>query len=175
MLKKFLPNQHVLSIHDIKPSKLKEHDIKGIVTDLDNTLVAWDVPEATPELRQWFKSMQEAGIKITVVSNNHEKRVKAFCHPLGIPFISRARKPMRRAICKAIGQMDVEKENIVVIGDQLLTDVLGGNRLGVHTILVVPVKETDGWTTRINRRIERYIMSYMRKKGWIQWEDSYSE
>ncbi|WP_085524704.1 YqeG family HAD IIIA-type phosphatase [Tuberibacillus sp. Marseille-P3662] len=171
LLNFFLPDQHVNRIIDIQPEELRQHNIKGIVTDLDNTLVAWDEPEATPELRDWFELMQDAGITITIVSNNSENRVKSFCHPLGIPFISKARKPMKRAIRKAVKNMGFQKDDIVVIGDQLLTDILGGNRLGVHTILVVPIKMTDGWTTRINRKIERRLFSLMRKNGLIDWEE----
>ncbi|GGE43331.1 hypothetical protein GCM10011391_22680 [Pullulanibacillus camelliae] len=171
MLEKFLPNQHVKNIFEITPEILQEHGIKGVVTDLDNTLVAWDVPQATPELALWFKSMQAAGISVTIVSNNHEQRVRAFSEPLGIPFISKARKPLTRAFQKAIREMGLTKETVVVVGDQLLTDVLGGRRLGVHTILVVPVAQSDGWATRFNRRIERLILAKLRRKGLVDWED----
>lgn len=171
MLKRFLPNQHVKSIYDITPKALKARGIKGIITDLDNTLVAWDEPNATPQLFEWLKQMQEAGIHLTIVSNNSERRVRAFSEPLDIPFISKARKPLTRAFQKAVMEMGLYKEDVVVVGDQLLTDVLGGNRLGVHTILVVPVAQSDGFMTRINRRMERFILGIMRKNGLITWEE----
>lgn len=171
MLKNFLPDQHVKSIFQIKADALKERGIKGIITDLDNTLVSWDEPNATPELLQWFKQMQEAGILITIVSNNNEQRVKAFSDAVHLPFFYKARKPMTKSFRLAIRDMKLKKDDIVVIGDQLFTDVLGGNRLGVHTILVVPVAQTDGFFTRFNRRMERYILSIMRKKGMLYWED----
>lgn len=171
MLKYFLPDEHVKSILDISPEHLKAKGIKGIITDLDNTLVEWDRPNATPQLIQWFENMREQQIFVTIVSNNHENRVKSFSDPLGIPFIHEARKPLGRAFRKAILQMKLKKEETVVIGDQLLTDVLGGNRNGFHTILVVPVAQTDGFATRVNRLIERRILNWFRKKGMIQWED----
>ncbi|GGH84868.1 HAD superfamily phosphatase (TIGR01668 family) [Pullulanibacillus pueri] len=171
MLEKFLPSQHAKSIYEITPDELIKHNIKGIVTDLDNTLVAWDKPEATPELIEWFKKMKDSGISITIVSNNHEQRVRSFSEPLGIPFISKARKPMTRAFQRAIREMGLVKDNVVVIGDQLLTDVLGARRLGVHVILVVPVAQSDGLATRFNRRLERIILSKLRRKGLIDWED----
>ncbi|MGJ7921449.1 YqeG family HAD IIIA-type phosphatase [Neobacillus sp. LXY-4] len=171
MLKKFLPNQHVKSIFDITPKSLKEKGVKAIITDLDNTLVEWDRAYATPNLIEWFEDMKKNGILVTIVSNNNEERVKAFSDPLGIPFIFQARKPMVRAFQKALNQMGVQKEEAVVIGDQLLTDVLGGNRGGFHTILVVPVAKTDGFITKFNRQIERIILNWFRKKGMIQWED----
>ncbi|MDE3839690.1 YqeG family HAD IIIA-type phosphatase [Bacillus methanolicus] len=171
MLKHFLPDQHVKSIFEITPESLKEKGVKGIITDLDNTLVEWDRPNATPKLIEWFDQMRKNDILVTIVSNNNEKRVKSFADPLNIPFIYKARKPMGRAFEKALSQMGLRKEETVVIGDQLLTDVLGGNWSGFHTILVVPVASTDGFLTRFNRKVERGILSWFRKKGMITWED----
>ncbi|KAB7670112.1 YqeG family HAD IIIA-type phosphatase [Bacillus sp. B1-b2] len=171
MFNQFLPDQFVKSILEISPASLKEKGIKGIITDLDNTLVEWDRPLATPEIIEWFAEMQRHDIKVTIVSNNNEDRVGAFSTPLQIPFIFAARKPLVRAFKKAIFQMEIKKEEAVVIGDQLLTDVLGGNRGGFHTILVVPVAQTDGFMTRINRKIERRILNWFRKNGKLTWED----
>jgi uncharacterized protein len=171
VLKHFLPDEHVKSILDIHPEDLKKRGIKGIITDLDNTLVEWDRPNATPELIKWFEQIKKHNILVTIVSNNNEIRVKEFADPLQIPFIFQARKPLVRAFNKALSQMDIKKEEAVVIGDQLLTDVLGGNRSGFHTILVVPVAQTDGFITKFNRFAERRIMNWFRKKGMIQWED----
>ncbi len=171
MLKQFLPDEQVQDIFSIRPDHLKEKGIKAIITDLDNTLVEWDRANATPKLIQWFKEMQERGILVTIVSNNNESRVGSFAEPLGVPFIFQARKPMGRAFKKAIVQMGVKKEETVVIGDQLLTDVLGGNRSGFHTILVVPVAQSDGFFTKFNRKVERRIMKFFKRKGMLNWED----
>lgn len=171
MLKQFLPNQHVKSIFHITPQSLKEKGIKGIITDLDNTLVEWDRPEATPTLIQWFEEMKKENIQITIVSNNNKDRVEKFANPLGIPFIFRAKKPMRKAFERALQIMELNKDEAVVIGDQLLTDVFGGNRSGFHTILVVPVASTDGFWTKFNRLIERRLLNWFRKKGLLLWEE----
>ncbi|VXB84159.1 phosphatase (active on GMP and Glc-6-P) [Bacillus sp. 349Y] len=171
LLKQFLPDEQVQDIFAIRPEDLKEKGIKAIITDLDNTLVEWDRPNATPKLIQWFKEMQEHEILVTIVSNNNRMRVGSFADPLGVPFIFQARKPMGRAFKRAIRQMDVKKEETVVIGDQLLTDVLGGNRSGFHTILVVPVAQSDGFMTKFNRKVERRIMNFFKRKGMIGWED----
>lgn len=166
-----MPNQHVKSILDINPRELYEKGIKGIITDLDNTLVEWDRPQATPRVIEWFEKVKAHNIKVTIVSNNNEKRVKAFSDPLNISFIFRARKPLTTAFHKAADQMNLKKEETVVIGDQLLTDVFGGNRSGFHTILVVPVAQTDGLATKFNRFVERRLLNWFRKKGMLQWED----
>ncbi|WP_156291136.1 YqeG family HAD IIIA-type phosphatase [Oceanobacillus salinisoli] len=171
MINRFLPNEYVKSIFDIHPDKLKEKGIKGIITDLDNTLVAWDVQDATPEVMEWFKLMKKHDIQVTIISNNNLQRVKIFSEPLDIPFIYSARKPLRRAFKRVQKQMNLKKEEIVVIGDQLLTDVLGGNNAGLYTILVVPIVQTDGKITRMNRKIERIILNNLRNKGKIGWEE----
>lgn len=171
MLKHFLPDDHVKSVLEITPEYLSTKGIKGIITDLDNTLVEWDRPQAPPPLVKWFENMKKNNIRVTIVSNNKENRVKTFSDPLRIPFIFRAKKPLGRAFYQALNQMGIQKEEAVVIGDQLLTDVLGGNRSGFRTILVVPVAQTDGIPTRFNRFLERRILNWFRKKGMIQWED----
>ena len=171
MIKRFLPNQHVKDIFEISPASLIEKGIKGVITDLDNTLVAWDIPDATPEIIDWFKQMEENNIKVTIISNNNEKRVRLFSEPLRAPFVYSARKPLSKAFKKATKKMELKKEEVVVIGDQIMTDVLGGNTAGFYTILVVPIVQTDGRITRLNRKIERRILSWMRKKGMITWQE----
>ncbi|MBL3200768.1 YqeG family HAD IIIA-type phosphatase, partial [Klebsiella pneumoniae] len=74
-------------VYHVQPEDLKKRGIKGVITDLDNTLIEWDRPNATPQLEKWFLEMKDQGIQVTVVSNNNEQRVKDFADPLGIPFI----------------------------------------------------------------------------------------
>ncbi|WJY28977.1 MULTISPECIES: YqeG family HAD IIIA-type phosphatase [Sporosarcina] len=167
----FLPDEYIKDVYQLSAEALKEKGIKGIITDLDNTLVAWDRADATPEIATWIKDMQEAGLQVTILSNNNELRVKSFCDPIGTPFIFSARKPMKKAFRKAINQMGLKKEEVVMIGDQLMTDVLGGNRFGLHTILVVPVAGSDAKMTKFNRQIERRIMNKLKQKGLISWEE----
>ncbi len=171
VLKKFLPNEHVKSIFEIHPELLKGKGIKGIITDLDNTLVAWDVKEATSEVVEWFKLMKEHDISVTIISNNNRERVSVFSEPLDTPFVFSARKPLSKAFKTTAKKMNLKEEEIAVIGDQILTDVLGGNMAGFYTILVVPIVQSDGKITRFNRKIERRILAYMRKKGKISWEE----
>ena len=116
--------------------------------------------------------MKAAGIQVTIVSNNNEMRVQSFADPLGIPFIFQSYvKPLGKAFAQALRIMSVKQEEVVVIGDQLLTDVFGGNRLKLHTILVIPVAKSDGFVTKFNRMVERRIFSYLDKKGQVTWEE----
>ncbi|WP_379966075.1 YqeG family HAD IIIA-type phosphatase [Ectobacillus sp. sgz5001026] len=171
MLKLFLPNEFVKDIYEISPEKLKQRGVKGIITDLDNTLIEWNRPNATPKLIEWLTSMRDNDIKVTIISNNKEERVKLFSDPLQLPFIHRARKPLLTAFQRALQKMDVKPDEVVVIGDQLLTDILGGNRLKLYTILVVPVANSDGWSTRFNRVIEKRILNRLKRQGYIEWEE----
>lgn len=169
-LKKLMPSQFAESIHHIDIDQLKKNKIRAVITDLDNTLVEWDRPVATPEVENWIRRLLDAGIQVTVVSNNNRERVERFCAPLRVGFICAARKPANKAFLQAIRQMKVTVAETVVIGDQLFTDVLGGNRLGFHTILVVPVAQTDGFWTRFNRRMERIALYWMDRRGFISWK-----
>lgn len=169
MFKRFVPNEVVQDIYEIRPEKLKERGIKGIITDLDNTLVPWNVKDATEEVKEWLKEMEEHDIKVTIVSNNNEERVRVFSEPLKRPFAYSARKPLTRAFKKVQRDMGLNKDEVVVVGDQLLTDVFGGNRAGLKTILVAPIVETDAPITKFNRKIERFIMRRLERKNLIKW------
>ncbi|AXF54654.1 YqeG family HAD IIIA-type phosphatase [Salicibibacter kimchii] len=161
MLSSMMPDQYAENIYEIDRKALRKKGIKGVITDLDNTLVAWDRTDATPELLEWLDDLHDEGFKITIVSNNKKKRVRTFSEPTGVSFIHSAKKPLKRAFRRATKEMGLKKEEVAVIGDQILTDVLGGNRAGYYTILVVPVSETDGWATKANRKIEQFVMRKM--------------
>lgn len=166
-----MPKEFVTSIYEITPDKLKQLGVRGIITDLDNTLVEWDRPDATEKLIEWLKTIREAGIQVMIVSNNKELRVKAFADPLELPYIFNARKPMGNAFKRALKRLNMQRHEVVMVGDQMLTDVLGGNRLRIHTILVKPVALSDGFVTRFNRMVERRVFNYLKKHGVKTWEE----
>lgn len=168
MLNLFLPNKQVSRTFDIEPECLKEMNIKGIIVDVDNTLVPWNVAHATEEVTEWLQKMKDANIKVTIFSNNDEDRVTLFAEPLDTPFVFKARKPLRRAFIQARQAMGVEQDEVAVIGDQLLTDILGGNRAGYYTILVDPIVTSDAAITKFNRNLERIILNHFYRKGKLQ-------
>lgn len=172
MFEWLVPHMRVKSIYDIELDLLVHKGVKGIITDLDNTLVGARVPLATPELVQWLDKVRGLGFKVVIVSNNHKTRVSRFALPLAIPFIHAARKPASRSFRKALEVLALPANETVVIGDQMLTDVLGGKRMGLYTILVSPIMPADeGFITRFNRLIERIALSRLRKKGLWQEEE----
>lgn len=162
-MKKLVPRLAADSVFDIPLDELWDKGIRGIITDLDNTLVGAKVATATPELVRWLKQVQEKGFQVVIVSNNNRLRVSAFADPIVVPYISSAKKPMNAAFRRAMSLMKLSAHQTAVVGDQMLTDVLGGNRLGLYTILVQPVAIGDeGFFTRINRRIERMAQRLMK-------------
>lgn len=171
LLNVFLPSNYSKSVFDLNFAKLKKEGIKGIITDLDNTLVPWDEPSANQTVINWIEEAKRHEIKVIIASNNSEERVKHFCNPLDIPYIHRAKKPLKGVYKKALERLELEKEEVVAIGDQLMTDIFGANLFGVKTILVVPVAVTDGLTTKFNRMMERQVLKLMRRKGMVYWEE----
>ncbi len=164
LLNKLIPRRQVNSIYDLALDELWNEGIRGIITDLDNTLVGARVPLATPELVKWLDHLQSLGFKVVIVSNNNETRVSTFAKPLNVPYIHNARKPSVQSFSKAMEWMGLKPEQIAVLGDQMLTDVLGGNRMGLYTILVQPISLVDeGFFTRINRRLEKAARALMKK------------
>ncbi|GIP35892.1 YqeG family HAD IIIA-type phosphatase [Paenibacillus sp. J2TS4] len=165
MLNKLIPKLQVESIYEIVLNDLWKDGIRGIITDLDNTLVGAKVPLATPELVEWLKYVQSLGFKVVIVSNNNETRVAKFAKPLNIPYIHSARKPKNLPFRKALELMELKPEQTAMLGDQMLTDVLGGNRMGLYTIMVQPISLGDeGFFTRVNRRLEKAAKLIMKNK-----------
>lgn len=164
-----LPNEFINSVFDLTPEYLNTIGIRGIITDLDNTLVEWDRPESTEELTQWLKHLQEEGIRVVIASNNNEERVKRFAEPLGIPYIHRAKKPLGKAYYNAMLELKLPRNEVAMIGDQLLTDVMGAKRQKIYTFLVRPVAESDGLVTKFNRFVERRVFNYLKRKGTKTW------
>lgn len=165
-----LPDEFVSSVFEITPEKLQAKGIQGIITDLDNTLVEWDRADATEEIASWMKQLQEAGIRVLIASNNNEERVKRFAEPLGIPYIHRAKKPLGNAYYAGLVQLKLQRHEVAMIGDQLLTDVFGGKRQKLYTFLVRPVAQSDGFVTRFNRFVERRVFNDLKRKGIKTWD-----
>lgn len=157
MLEEFKPTWMVKSIYSVSPEQLKARGIRAVFSDLDNTLIAWNNPEGTPELHQWMAELKKAGIPLIVISNNSKDRVAKAVESLQLPFMSRSLKPLSFGITRARKKLGLQKSEVVMVGDQLMTDMLAAHRAGVRSILVKPIIETDKWTTQMNRFIEKYV------------------
>lgn len=158
-----IPDFYADSIFDIDLISLKNRGIDSLIVDIDNTLVSWDKKTAPESVIQWFKNAKKQGFKICLVSNNTEDRVVKFTEDLNIQAIHRANKPRRTPFIRAMKKMKSSVKTTAVIGDQIFTDVLGGNRTGIYTILVVPIKGKEFWWTNLVRNIERHIVKSLKK------------
>jgi uncharacterized protein len=152
------PNLYLNNIFEIDADHLKSLGIKGIITDMDNTLVPWSDRTVYPRLAEWFAHLKGKGFKVFIVSNNSKDRGGQLARELDIPAIWYAIKPRRRAFRKALEQMRLSPEEVAVVGDQIFTDVLGGNRLGLYTIHVTPISEKEFISTKLMRMLERFIL-----------------
>lgn len=164
MVENYKPDWVLEAIYDITPEQLRTHQIKAVLTDLDNTLIAWNNPDGTPELKQWIKKMKEAGIPVIVVSNNKASRVAHAVEHLGLEYVSRAMKPFTKGFKEVERRFELPKESLVMVGDQLMTDIRGSNRAGIRSILVKPIVESDAWNTKINRWREKRVMKELLTK-----------
>ncbi len=157
-MKILTPNYYYDSIYEVDLDLLKKNKIEGLIIDIDNTLVGWDTLLPTITVKEWLEKLVTLGFNICLVSNNNQKRVMYFSKELNIPFIYQARKPMKKNFLAAMEILETTNQRTAIIGDQIFTDVLGGNRLGLTTILVKPIKSKEFWWTNFVRKIERRVI-----------------
>ncbi|MDK2820123.1 MAG: putative phosphatase [Clostridia bacterium] len=157
MFKLLNPDLYVRSLTEIPLADLKARGIRGLIIDLDNTVTEWGRATIDNKIYLWFKKLKDYGFKACLVSNNSGKRVQKVADFLGIPWISRAGKPRKRAFYQATAVLGTGLNNTAVIGDQVFTDVLGGNRLGLLTILVMPINSREFFGTKLVRKFERLV------------------
>lgn len=156
-MQRFVPDYVFDTIYEITPLFLQEHGIQGVLIDLDGTLASRKTPLPPDGLADFLRELQENGLKVMIFSNNREKRVERFCQTLHIPFISRARKPFLRGFHLAMKKLNLPPQALAIIGDQIFTDVLGGNRVGALTCYVHPVDWHD-FLIRARCHVERVFV-----------------
>lgn len=154
------------SIYEITPEFLKEHGLRGIMIDLDGTMASSHAPLPPDTVRPWMDALQAAGIRILVLSNNKESRVKRFCAPLGVPYIHRAVKPFGRGFRRGARVLALPMQQIAVVGDQIYTDTFGGNCAGAVTCFIRSINRGDFWIDMRHQLEKPFIrMGERRKKG----------
>lgn len=152
------PDFQYESLQDIRIEDLKFQGVRGLLLDLDNTIAPWNDKSLSREVITWFQEIKAAGIKACIVSNNTlPDRVSAVADILEILYVYQAAKPRKKAFLMGMEELGIELSAIAVIGDQLFTDVLGGNRLGMKTILVSPIDEREFAGTKVLRFMERLV------------------
>lgn len=156
--KRLKPDLYLNTVHELDTAVLKSIGIKAIIVDIDNTLVPWGAKVPDKKADELICRLLSEGFKICILSNNSKKRVEEFNKCLNLPAIHKAVKPSKNAFKRAMKLMDSGPENTAVIGDQIFTDVLGGNRLGLFTVLVPPISKNEFIWTRFVRLFEKILL-----------------
>ena len=154
----------VEAVYDLKAEDLLRHGIRAVLVDLDNTLIAWNNPDGTPEVRAWLDEMTIADISVVVVSNNKHSRVERAVARFGVDFVSRAMKPFTRGIDIAIERYGFDKDEVIMVGDQLMTDIRAAQLAGIQSVIVKPLVTSDAWNTKINRWRERRVLAKLEEQ-----------
>jgi hypothetical protein len=160
------PKFYLNSVKDIDVEFVKKNNIKGLLLDVDNTLIDIDrnLLDGTVE---WCQTLKQNGIKICILSNTSKKeKAENVANALNIPYINFAKKPFRKGFYRGQKKLEIKNNNeIAVVGDQIFTDVIGANKVNMISILVKPVCEKDLWYTRIKRPLERVIIKKFLKQS----------
>ncbi len=165
----FCPHRMVESVTELRPQELLAQGLRGIILDLDNTLVLWHQEEMTAEITHWLEELQAAGVKLCILSNSVlSTRSQRIAERLGCAYVKQAAKPSRQGFRKAMEAMDTTPAATAIVGDQMFTDILGGNRSGIYTIMVKPIhKHEFPYTRYVSRPPEKLLLKWFKRKGHI--------
>ena len=154
---------------EITPQFLKKIGVNAVLSDIDNTLAPYEMPEPDEKIIAWAKSLAENGIKLALISNNSPERVEKFNQRLVLPAYPDSHKPGVRILKKALAELgvDIGSRMVAVVGDQLLTDVAAARRLGAKAIIVPPIKDKKTLFFRFKRALEKPIIrKYLKERGF---------
>lgn len=161
----YYPDIYAQSIYTINYNKLLERGIKCLLFDLDNTCIPYTEKEPTKELKNEFDKIKELGFRVIIFSNSPQKRLEPFKQYLNVDCCYKAGKPRKKKFLKVLKTYNYTLSEVAIIGDQLVTDIYGGNKVGITTILVNPISNIDMPFTKIHRFIEKIEIRKMNKKG----------
>ncbi len=162
MLSKFYPDIEADSVYKIDFKELYKQGYRGIIFDIDNTLVPHGAP-ADDKVKEFFEKLRSLGYETLLLSNNKEPRVKSFAEDVNSKYIYKGGKPARSGYEKAMASMETTKENTLFVGDQLFTDVWGAKRTGIRNILVKPIHPKEEIQIVLKRKLEKVVLHFYRK------------
>ena len=163
MFDRFFPDEYVASTYIIPFAKLYEDGYRGVIFDIDNTLVPHGAP-ADERARKLFRRLEEIGFASCLISNNQEARVKMFNKDIQTNYIYNAHKPSTKNYIRAMEIMGTTRDTTLFVGDQLFTDVWGAKRAGIHNILVRPIHPKEEIQIVLKRRLEKIVLYFYAKK-----------
>lgn len=161
----FRPDIYKPSIYDINYEELKTRGIKCLIFDLDNTLATMDMEIPSKKIMDFFLYLEELGFKLIILSNASKKRVAPFKEKCNVDSAYKSMKPFKRKYNKILALYAYKDTEVACIGDQLLTDILGANKMGFTSILVNQMSKKEKFATKINRKIESIIYKRFLKRG----------
>ena len=164
MLDYFIPDIYAQSIYTINYKKLKKNGIKCLLLDLDNTIAPYKVTEPDQKVKELIARL-EADFKVIIVSNSGKNRLRPFKEKLNVDVAFSSKKPLKTKYKKILSLYKFKIDEVACIGDQLLTDILGANRMGFTSILVNRVAKYEMFPTKVNRFIEKRILNKLAKKN----------
>ena len=167
MNKANIPYRHATSAFEVDPSFFLNLGIKVVLCDLDNTLAFYGSSAPTPECRAWVCKMKNAGIEVYICSNGLGKRVAKFGAALNVPCAFFMRKPNPKPLLSLLKEKGWNKEEVILIGDQIQTDVLAGNRAGIKVLLTEPLGKKEPPWTKWNRLFDKPKRRKLNKKGML--------
>lgn len=151
------PDAYFKKVEDITIEFLQKNRLKVLILDVDNTLIDYN-KNLSKDIIKWAEELKGQGTKLYILSNtNNKEKVEKVAEKIGIPYKFFAKKPLKIGFLKIQKELNEKAERIAVVGDQIFTDVLGGNRCKMFTILVDPIKEKDFWYTAWKRPIENKV------------------
>lgn len=168
MIKLFIPKMYVRSFKTLSLEALWEKGIKVLICDIDNTLAPHDVEVPGEEAIKFINRAKEIGFKVAIASNNTKDRVALFTKDLDIFYINSALKPFPFVFIRIARHFHVSLSQMAMMGDQLLTDMLGANLVGVYTVLSSPLVLRDIPITKMNRKVENRIYELLEKKNLLK-------
>ena len=161
----FKPDDYYVSVLDIDPYLLKKAGIKGIILDLDNTILPRTTYTVPDNLKNWVLSLKDAGLKACFLSNNWHERVVNNAKDLNVELVGKAVKPLVHGFFIARRRMRLSRKETLVIGDQTYTDILGAHLAGLKAYLVMPLSAQDLWHTKLLRKMDRFFLRNLKPKG----------
>ena len=162
MFERFFPDAYMESTYAIDFEKLYQEGIRGVIFDIDNTLVPHGAP-ADERAVKLFERLRAIGLDYCLISNNQEPRVKMFNQDIQTDYVYNAHKPSTKNYIKAMETMGTDRSNTLFIGDQLFTDVWGAKRAGIHNILVKPIHPKEEFQIVLKRYLEKIVLFFYRR------------
>lgn len=172
MFQKYQPDYYAQHIFAIPISFYQKLGIRTILCDLDNTLDSYRCFSPSLRVQEWKQALDQAGIQVFIISNNHGPRVHAYATALGVSYLANTKKPFKRNLLRFLKEKGIDLHTCVLIGDQLITDIRCAKRSKIRSVLTEPIVKEDQWTTHFNRLVDRPIRKHLKKHGRFRsWED----